>query len=98
MNVVRGRTTRPGRVPPFCPGSSIAPMRTRNVADEIAAHPTTFVVGAHTVVVCPVASNGRWTLTVDGATTDRTFETEVDAWSEGVRTADRLDHPPPAGG
>ncbi len=72
-------------------------MRPRNVAVEIAAHPTTFAVGAHTVVLCQVPPSGRWTLTVDGTQTDGTFETEVDAWSEGVRTADRIDRAPAAG-
>jgi len=85
-----GWTARPGRR--YSP-----PMRSRHVADEIAAHPTTFAVGAHTVVVCRVAPLGRWTLTVDGSQNDRTFETEVDAWTEGVRTADQLDRAPPAG-
>jgi hypothetical protein len=70
-------------------------MRSRNVADEIICHPTTFTVGAHTLVLTPLPAPGRtwnrWTLTVDGAATDRTFETEVDAWSEGVRAADELD-------
>jgi hypothetical protein len=66
-------------------------MRTRHAADEIVAHPTTFAVGAHTVVLCQLPRSGRWTLTVDGTQTDATFETEVDAWSEGVRAADRID-------
>lgn len=59
--------------------------------DDLAYHPASFAVGAHTVVVAKLASSTRWTVTVDGARADATFESEVDAWEEGVRTADRID-------
>lgn len=59
--------------------------------DDVAHHPTTFEVGSHKVVVAKLPSSTRWTVTVDGARAEATFESEVDAWTEGVRTADRLD-------
>lgn len=61
------------------------------VLDEVAHRPTSFVVGAHTVVVAKLSTNGRWSVTVDGSRSESTFESEVDAWEDGVRTADRLD-------
>ncbi len=68
------------------------------IAEDLACRPTTFAVGAHSVVVSKLPGNGRWIVAVDGARTDATFESEVDAWTEGVRAADRLDQggAPPA--
>ncbi len=66
-------------------------------ADELSCRPTTFMAGAHAVVVAKLATSGRWTLSVDGRPADMTYESEVDAWEAGVRAADRLDHPDPAG-
>jgi hypothetical protein len=64
------------------------------IADELANRPTSFVVGAHTVVVARQPTNGRWSVTVDGSRSESTFESEVDAWEDGVRTADRIDRGP----
>jgi hypothetical protein len=61
------------------------------IADELAHRPTSFVVGTHTVVCAMLPTNGRWSVTVDGARPDQTFESEVDAWAEGVRLADQID-------
>ena len=60
---------------------------------EFEYHPTTFRVGTHVLVLGKVrgSSSSRWTLTLDGTLSASTFETEVDAWEEGVRAADRLD-------
>lgn len=64
---------------------------------DIATRPTTFTVGAHKVVVAMVPPHGRWSVAVDGAPGEATFESAVDAWAEGVRVADVLDHgAPPA--
>lgn len=74
-----------------------APSPTATVADEIACRPAVFQVGAHTISVARLPSAWRWSLSVDGQKTDRTYESEVDAWEAGVREADRLDRegPPP---
>ena len=58
---------------------------------EFEYHPTTFKVGGHTLTLAKVRDSRRWTLTVDGTLSASTFETEVEAWEEGVRTADRMD-------
>lgn len=65
--------------------------RQTTIADEIPCRPTTFIVGTHSVVLTKVTPAGRWSLAVDGHPGERTFETEVEAWEEGVRAADRLD-------
>lgn len=65
----------------------------QSVADELALRPTTFTVGTHTIVLAKTAVVGRWTLSVDGRRAEETFESEVDAWEQGVRTADALDRP-----
>lgn len=70
-----------------------------SIADDLACRPTTFAVGAHSVVLAKLPGhngNGRWTVAVDGARSETTFESEVDAWEDGVRTADRLDRGGPA--
>jgi hypothetical protein len=58
---------------------------------EIAYHPTTFAVGTHAIVLAKVPGSERWTLTLDGTLSTSTFQTEVEAWEEGIRGADRLD-------
>ena len=58
---------------------------------DIAYHPTTFVVGAHAIVLAKAPGSERWTLTLDGTLSGSTFEPEVEAWEEGLRGADRLD-------
>ncbi len=58
---------------------------------DIPSRPTLFVVGAHTLALAKSAGNGRWTLTLDGALLEGTFEKQVDAWEAGVRAADRID-------
>ncbi len=65
--------------------------------DDVSCRPTTFMAGTHAVVVQRLAPSGRWALSVDGQGSEMTFESEVEAWEAGVRTADRLDHPDPAG-
>jgi hypothetical protein len=60
-------------------------------AFEFEHHPTTFKVGVHTLILAKLRGSNRWTLTVDGTLSTSTFETEVEAWEEGVRTADRVD-------
>jgi hypothetical protein len=58
---------------------------------DVTYHPTSFAVGAHTVVVAKLPSSSRWSVTIDGARAEATFESEVEAWEEGVRAADRQD-------
>lgn len=58
---------------------------------ELVYHPTTFTVGTHAIVLAKAPGSERWTLTLDGALSPSTFETEVEAWEEGIRGADRLD-------
>jgi hypothetical protein len=65
--------------------------RQPSIAEELACRPTTFAVGSHSVVVAMTAATGRWSVTVDGRRAEMTFETEVDAWEDGVRSADSLD-------
>lgn len=70
-------------------------MKPHQPSDDLAYRPTTFAVGAHTVVVAKIPPpSHRWSVTVDGARSETTFESEVDAWAEGVRLADRLDRGP----
>ena len=52
--------------------------------------PTTFVVGAHTLLVAKV-NERRWTVTVDGRPIDHSYDTQAEAWEAGVREAHRLD-------
>lgn len=63
------------------------------VAEELACRPISFAVGRHAVVVAKTPGSGRWVVTVDGRRAEATFESQVDAWAEGVRAADHLDHP-----
>ena len=65
-------------------------MATRPVF-EFEHHPTTFRIGAHVLVLAKQRESSRWTLTLDGALSASTFETEVEAWEEGIRAADRAD-------
>ena len=65
-------------------------MPSRPVFD-FEAHPTTFKVGTHTILLAKPRGSNRWTLTMDGALSPSTFETQVEAWEEGVRAADRID-------
>lgn len=58
---------------------------------EFDVHPTTFKVGTHTIVLTKPRGANRWTLTMDGTLSPSTFETEVEAWEEGIRAADRID-------
>jgi hypothetical protein len=58
---------------------------------EFEPHPTTFRVGTHVLVLAKLRGSNRWTLTLDGTLSASTFETEVDAWEEGSRAADRVD-------
>jgi hypothetical protein len=60
-------------------------------AFEFEYHPTTFKVGVHLLTLAKLRDSNRWTLTFDGTRSASTFETEVEAWEEGVRTADRVD-------
>ncbi len=67
-------------------------MRPRqpSISDTIVTRPTTFTVGAHTLLVAKVMER-RWTVTVDDRLIDASFETQADAWEAGVRDAHRLD-------
>jgi hypothetical protein len=58
---------------------------------EFEHHPTTFKVGSHVLVLAKPPGSNRWTLTLDGVLSASTFETEVEAWEEGIRAADRMD-------
>jgi hypothetical protein len=58
---------------------------------EFEDHPTTFKVGVHILILAKLRTSNRWTLTVDGTLSASTFETQVAAWEEGVRIADRVD-------
>ena len=58
---------------------------------EFEHHPTTFKVGVHILTLAKLRGSNRWTLTIDGTLSASTFETEAEAWEEGVRTADRVD-------
>ena len=62
---------------------------------EFEYHPATFNVGVHLLTLAKLRGSNRWTLTVDGTLSSSTFETEVEAWEEGVRTADRVDRAAP---
>jgi len=53
-----------------------------------------FQVGAHLVGLSP--SEGRWTVTVDGAPLEAWHESAAAAWEAGVREADRIDRVGPA--
>ena len=50
---------------------------------------TTFTVGHHEVRVW--FASGRWYVAVDGAELSTWYVTQADAWTAGVREADRLD-------
>ena len=56
---------------------------------EIPTVPVKFEVGTHVLIVG--RHDRRWTVMVDGAPTNMTFQTEADAWEAGVHEADRLD-------
>ena len=58
---------------------------------EFEHHPTTFRVGIHALVLAKPRGSNRWTLTLDGTLSASTFETEVEAWEEGIRAADKVD-------
>ena len=58
---------------------------------EFEYHPATFEVGVHILTLAKLRGSNRWTLTIDGTLSASTFETEAEAWEEGVRTADRVD-------
>ena len=55
----------------------------------VIAHPVTFQVGEHVVVVSPQRS--QWVVSVGGADGPGAFANVVEAWEAGVREADRLD-------
>lgn len=65
--------------------------------EDLASRPTRFEVGGHEVLVAKLPSSIRWIVTVDGVRAEATFESAVDAWTEGVRVADRLDRGSGAG-
>jgi hypothetical protein len=54
-------------------------------------YPRTYRVGTHSLVLAKLPGSNRWTLTVDGTLSASTFETEAEAWEEGVRIADWVD-------
>ncbi len=56
--------------------------------------PTVFHVGAHALRLVNLAE-GSWTVSVDDGPPSRTYFTQTEAWEEGVRLADLLDHPRP---
>lgn len=50
---------------------------------------TSYQVGKHVVRIS--SANGRWAVVVDDATLTKWFVNPADAWTAGVREADRLD-------
>jgi hypothetical protein len=58
---------------------------------EFEHYPTTFIVGVHVLIMSKIPGSSRWTLALDGTISASTFETEVEAWEEGIRAADRMD-------
>ena len=55
--------------------------------------PVLFTVGTHSLSIS-FMTEGRWTVSVDGGPLSRTYQTQVEAWEAGVRTADELDRAP----
>jgi hypothetical protein len=58
---------------------------------EFEHYPTTFTVGVHVLILSKIPGSNRWTLDLDGTISALTFETEAEAWEEGIRAADRVD-------
>ncbi len=50
---------------------------------------TSFRIGVHEVQM--MRSSGRWIAVLDGVALPRWFMTEAEAWTAGVREADRID-------
>jgi hypothetical protein len=68
-------------------------MKPRTQAPEpkaVLAIPVVFKAGEHALKIVLV-SDGRWTVSVDGAPASRTFGTQVEAWEAGVKAADEKD-------
>jgi hypothetical protein len=63
--------------------------------EAILTLPVQFKVGEHALSISFV-SEGRWTVSVDGGPPSRTYQTQVEAWEAGVRTADEKDRMPRA--
>ncbi len=55
-----------------------------------ASVPSSFQVGSHLIQVLKVME-GRWTVSVDGVSVQRSYATQAEAWEAGVREADRMD-------
>jgi hypothetical protein len=72
-------------------------QRTRRAApfEAALAIPVVYRAGEHTLSISFVAE-GRWTVSLDGGPSSRTFGSQVEAWEEGVRAADAQDRPRPA--
>jgi len=56
--------------------------------------PVVYEVGRH-VLSISLVSEARWTVSVDGNPSSRTFASQVEAWEAGVQEAAVLDAPRP---
>jgi hypothetical protein len=63
----------------------------RAPAEDLVALPTTFAVGGHSLLLAQARVTWRWTATMDGRLLEGTFQSQAEAWEEGVREADRVD-------
>jgi hypothetical protein len=66
-------------------------MPTAPTAPDLAAHPTAFLVGRHSLLLAENTTTWRWTATMDGRLLTGTFNSQAEAWEAGVREAALVD-------